>query len=426
MTTAEFHMTPVSLIWVNREKRQRRELLQIEELAASIREVGLINPLLITRENELIAGERRFSAVRLLQWDSVPTQYTDEIDPARLHLIELEENVKRSDLSWQEINKAVVDYHNIRLAEDPSWSQEKTADALNMWQQGVSDHLTVAQAAKIAPELNVMQADVFSTAKGLAKRAMERRQSTVMENILGEAPLAPKVQTLSGESLPIPKKGEILNVNFREWLSTNTERFNFIHCDFPYGVNTGSKTSGQSGTKRLGHYDDSEGVYWDLLELFCASSKKLCEPQAHLIFWFSMNFYHETKTQLERAGWRIDPFPLIWHKTDNSGIIPDSNRGGRRGYECALLGSRGDRKIVRPVSNIYGCSNPRENHAHEKPQEMLRHFFGMLVDGSTSMLDPTCGSGSAVKAAEACGASRMLGLELNAEFAERARRFVAA
>jgi predicted RNA methylase len=36
------------------------------------------------------------------------------------------------------------------------------------------------------------------------------------------------------------------------------------------------------------------------------------------------------------------------------------------------------------------------------------------------MLDPTCGSGNAVKVAQLLGAERVLGLELNAEFHERA------
>jgi len=57
----------------------------------------------------------------------------------------------------------------------------------------------------------------------------------------------------------------------------------------------------------------------------------------------------------------------------------------------------------------------------EKPEPVLRHFFGMLVDENTVMLDPTCGSGSAVRAAESIGAKYCLGLEINPEFADLAR-----
>jgi DNA modification methylase len=52
---------------------------------------------------------------------------------------------------------------------------------------------------------------------------------------------------------------------------------------------------------------------------------------------------------------------------------------------------------------------------------MLRYFFGMLVDENTVLLDPTCGSGSSLRAAESLGARSILGLERNPEFADLAR-----
>lgn len=58
----------------------------------------------------------------------------------------------------------------------------------------------------------------------------------------------------------------------------------------------------------------------------------------------------------------------------------------------------------------------------EKSFDMLSHFFRMLIDDSTVMLDPTCGSGMAVKAAEAAGAHYSLGLELDPFFYEGARQ----
>jgi DNA modification methylase len=53
---------------------------------------------------------------------------------------------------------------------------------------------------------------------------------------------------------------------------------------------------------------------------------------------------------------------------------------------------------------------------------MLEFFFRMLVDDGTRMLDPTAGSGSALRAAKKLGAKQVLGLEVNPEFAENARR----
>ena len=52
---------------------------------------------------------------------------------------------------------------------------------------------------------------------------------------------------------------------------------------------------------------------------------------------------------------------------------------------------------------------------------MLRHFFRMIMSEHTMMLDPTCGSGSALRAAQSLMARRVLGLEVNPEFAALAR-----
>ena len=144
---------------------------------------------------------------------------------------------------------------------------------------------------------------------------------------------------------------------------------------------------------------------------------------AHMIFWFSMEYYYETLTFFEKNAPSLDfqRFPLIWHKTDNKGILPDPRRGPRRVYETAFLVARGDRPIVRAVSNAYGAPKGSGDHQSEKPEPMLRHFFQMVVDENTRLLDPTCGSGSSLRAAESLGAKHTLGLEINPEFASTAR-----
>jgi DNA modification methylase len=120
------------------------------------------------------------------------------------------------------------------------------------------------------------------------------------------------------------------------------------------------------------------------------------------------------------SNFSIDPFPLVWMKSDGKGVLPDPQRGPRRVYETALFGSRGDRKIVSSVSNAYAAPTDRSIHMSAKPEPVLRHFFGMFTDENTVMLDPTCGSGSALRAAESLGAAYILGIEINGDFTERA------
>lgn len=134
-----------------------------------------------------------------------------------------------------------------------------------------------------------------------------------------------------------------------------------------------------------------------------------------------MHFYEDTLGFFEQhTDFRIDPFPLVWIKSDNVGILPDPERGPRRIYETCLFGSRGDRKIVRSTSNAVSSPSQRDLHMSIKPTEMLEKFFAMFVDKNTRMLDPTCGSGGALCAAEALGSSYVIGLERNKEFADRA------
>src|SRR6516225_3046749 len=82
-------------------ERHRRDLGDIEGLAASIAEVGLLQPIALTFDGYLIAGERRLRAVQLLGWRTIP--YT--LIPLNLNQIvrgEFAENTCRKDFTPSE------------------------------------------------------------------------------------------------------------------------------------------------------------------------------------------------------------------------------------------------------------------------------------------------------------------------------------
>jgi DNA modification methylase len=114
---------------------------------------------------------------------------------------------------------------------------------------------------------------------------------------------------------------------------------------------------------------------------------------------------------------------LIWHCSDNAGLCPDPQRSGRRTYETAFVLSFGDRLIAHPKALSF--SRPRENSVHrsQKPLAVLSHFFQMFVDDTSLVLDPTCGSGTALIAAHRLGAKQVLGLEIDPETRERAVKY---
>lgn len=432
--TARFEELPVESIIIDRENRQRRELSNIEELARSIVENGLINPIVVTRTEDgvkLIAGERRLTAHKHALLPTIPVQYFDDLDPIQRHMIELEENVQRVDLSWQDRVRAVAEYHALRKSTEPEWSVDSTADALNVSQSTVSRQLLVNRALSEGVE-QVIEAPKFSTAYNFAQRREERRKASAKRDLISELSTSTAEDALYGndeDSSEYPEPGartaDIICANFHEWSKTDPlqEPFNFLHVDFPYGVSAGD-TKGQSASKSLGGYADTREIYDDLCASLVNNLDRFCGPSAHLLFWFSMDYYSETLSLLREAGWRVDPFPLVWFKSDNTGILPDANRGPRRVYETAFFGSRGDRKIVRATGNAVGAASPPKIdkiHMSQKARPMLEHFLRMVVDESTRMLDPTCGSGEAVAVAEALGAQKALGLELNPEYVSDAR-----
>lgn len=400
MTSGVFQSVDIAFIHIA-EDRQRRDLGDLQDLAASIHRNGLINPIVVTRDLQLIAGERRLAASKLAGMTAISVQYAEDLPHEELEILELEENVKRLDLSWQEHNSAVVRYHNLKLEQDPEWNANKSADALGITAATLYRHITVAKEIEVAPQ--IAESAGFATALNTTKRRQERRRADTLASI-------DPVDAEEEEEAPA-RPVELLNVDFLEWVETYSgPKFNFIHFDPPYGINY-DKMPGQHTVHDAPVYEDSAETYFKLLGgLLHAES--IFADQCHMMLWFAMDHFQETVSSLQETGWRIDKRPLIWVHSDNAGLLPDPNRGPRWVYDTALMCTRGDRKVVQAVANAFSSPTTREFHSSEKPLAVLDHFFRMFVDETSRVLDPTAGSAMAVRAAEARGARYSLGLEI--------------
>jgi ParB family chromosome partitioning protein len=97
----EIKSIPIGLIRVRR--RVRSDMGDLTALMASLRKYGQMYPIIVSAENELIAGGRRLEAAKRLGWESIMARVTSqESDVERLEL-ELEENVQRLNLTSEEI-----------------------------------------------------------------------------------------------------------------------------------------------------------------------------------------------------------------------------------------------------------------------------------------------------------------------------------
>jgi ParB family chromosome partitioning protein len=59
-------------------KRLRQDVGDLDGLSASIAEVGLLHPIVVTPDNRLVAGYRRLLACRQLGWSEVPVYIIEE------------------------------------------------------------------------------------------------------------------------------------------------------------------------------------------------------------------------------------------------------------------------------------------------------------------------------------------------------------
>jgi ParB family chromosome partitioning protein len=134
----------IDLISPNPEQpRTYFEPEKLRELSDSIREHGIIQPLIVSRDGDgayrLIAGERRLQAARLAGLDAVPVVVREVADDELLELA-LIENIQRADLN--PIEEAMA-YR--RLTEEYALTQEEAARRVGKSRVTVSNALRLLQ-----------------------------------------------------------------------------------------------------------------------------------------------------------------------------------------------------------------------------------------------------------------------------------------
>ena len=85
------------------KKRVRKNLGDLSQLMLSMKKYGLMNPIVITTKNELIAGHRRYESAKRLGWSEIDVSIINEPDDIGKLELELDENVHRRNLSPDEL-----------------------------------------------------------------------------------------------------------------------------------------------------------------------------------------------------------------------------------------------------------------------------------------------------------------------------------
>jgi ParB family chromosome partitioning protein len=93
----------VPITEISIRERVRKDIGDLSPLMESMQKHGQLNPITITRDNELIAGHRRLLSARELGWSYIDALIVDRNSELEKLQLELEENVHRKDFSPEEL-----------------------------------------------------------------------------------------------------------------------------------------------------------------------------------------------------------------------------------------------------------------------------------------------------------------------------------
>ena len=128
------------------QPRTRMDKTALEELALSIRQRGIVQPILAREigggKFEIVAGERRWRAAQIAGLTSVPALVREIADDAALG-IGLIENIQREDLNAMEEAAGIQ-----RLIEEFKLTHEQAAQAVGRSRTAVSNLLRLLELAK--------------------------------------------------------------------------------------------------------------------------------------------------------------------------------------------------------------------------------------------------------------------------------------
>ena len=153
--TSDILRVPVDMIEPNPyQPRMSFDQEALEELADSIRTLGLIQPITVRRKNDgryqIISGERRFRACQLSGMDMIPAYIRDTNDQGMLEMA-IVENIQRENLDPIEV---ALSYQ--RLIEECNLTQEQMAVRVGKKRATVTNSLRLLKLpAKIQHDLKV-------------------------------------------------------------------------------------------------------------------------------------------------------------------------------------------------------------------------------------------------------------------------------
>lgn len=413
----QVQVIPADSILVAAE-RQRKDPSEkhIAELAKSIALNGLLHAISITPEGELITGFCRLSAIRtlqepylygndLIQPGHVPCLILNDRDETALYRLELEENLRRKNLTPVEEAQAIAKLHTMlsQAVSQGTWTKVETGRELDRLRGTELPRTDSARASEVADALLL---DSFAEDPDIKKAASKKDAVRLAKKKL-EAQFLGGLGALS--TITATQHTLIHGKAEEELLRLPKGLYSGVIVDPPYGID--ADTFGEQTFKLSHQYDDSQEAALERIASILLNSHSLCKDDAHLYMFCDIRLWPDLCQLAVESGWYPYPTPLIWHKP-NLGHAPQPGYFLRR-YEAILFAQKGARKLAKSSSDILEFpALQNKTHAAQKPVALYEHLMRLSFLPGEEVLDPCCGSGTIFQAASAAGL-RATGIELD-------------
>jgi|LakMenE01Jun11ns_1017448.scaffolds.fasta_scaffold9924140_1 DNA modification methylase len=411
------------------DNRRKVDESKVKELAESIKQLGLINPITVNSNNVLIAGNHRLEAFKLLGKDEIEVSVLD-LNNLLAELAEIDENLVRNELHWTDADKQIARRKIIYLELYPETKKgavnQHTKDVLNpkfgisnkSFAQDTADKTnksksSISQSVKRGNEITEQEAEVLKTIDApksygdiLIKQTTETRakvidalkvESKPVEIIIQEIKKEEKKINFEQKKAEFEKPIEIINTNqiiilgdSKEILPTlKLKTFDLLLSDPPYGMDF---KSGWNDKEKIANDKIEDTI--TLFENVLKECVPLLKDDAHFYLFGNIDFLPEIKPIIEK--YLNLKNILIWDRKvigmgdlKTYGFSYDIVYFGYNKKWKDLNGTR-DRDIlqfnrVTPSANI---------HPTEKPIDLLEYLIKKSTKENDNILDPFAGGGS--------------------------------
>jgi ParB family chromosome partitioning protein len=209
--TDENQVKVVSINDIEPNKEQPRKLFdedKLEELSTSIKEHGIIQPLIVKKEEDyyvIVAGERRWRAARMAGLKEIPVLIQDYTTKEVME-ISLVENIQREDLNAIEEAKAYE-----ALINNFSLTQEELAARVGKSRSAIANTLRLLQLDESIQELIIQQQITEGHGRAILRLPDKKSQLELVEKIIKNSMSVRETEKKVNEILDKPQKKKVKN-----------------------------------------------------------------------------------------------------------------------------------------------------------------------------------------------------------------------